>query len=522
MSGLQLGSRLDRAARALGYIAVSVPLAVLAFVVAVALLLGAVLLVVGIGVPIVIGAAAAARWVVQLDRHAANRLLGTQVPPLPEPERHGGSLWRRSLEVLSDRWLWRIFAALAVKPVLALGMLAVALAPIALLAEVLVLGVRGLGGLDGVDYVGPWGLGVPLGIGMLLFALPTAVVCVAVLEGLNSILCTVTRGLLVPRATLTATGPVREMLAESLGDSSLSIAYWVPEREVFVDEAGHPVKLPEPGSGRTWTSVERDGRRVAAIVHDAALDTSAELVHAAAAGASLALDNERLKADLRARVQELRVSRRRIVEASDEARRQIERDLHDGAQQHLVGLALELRLLRTRVDDPELAAEVDRMAERLATALAELRELARGIHPVVLTRSGLDPAIRVVADRVPLPVDCDVTVAERLAPAVEAAAYFVVAEGLTNVAKYAEASRAWVTVRPTGDGIEVVVGDDGVGGATIDAGSGLRGLADRIAAVDGTLAISSPRGGGTRLIAHIPARLGSPPPSSAQLEEARA
>jgi signal transduction histidine kinase len=399
-------------------------------------------------------------------------------------------------------------------------MVVVALAPVALLAEVVLLGVQGVGGLDGVDYVGPWKLGVPSGIALLLFALPIAVVCVAVLEGLQAILCTVTRGLLVPRATMTTSGPVREMLAESLGDRDLSIAYWVPEREAFVDEAGHPVRLPEPGSGRTWTAVERDGRRVAAIVHDAALDTSAELVHAAAAGASMALDNERLKADLRARVQELRVSRRRIVEASDEARRQIERDLHDGAQQHLVGLALELRLLRTRVDDPELAAEVDRMAERLATALAELRELARGIHPVVLTRSGLDPAIRVVADRVPLPVECEVTVTERLPPAVEAAAYFVVAEGLTNVAKYAEAARAWVTVRAAGEGIEVIVGDDGVGGATIGSGSGLRGLADRIAAVDGTLAITSPPGAGTRLIAHIPCRITPAPASTEQLEGA--
>src|SRR3954471_9539714 len=173
MSGLHLGHRLDRAARALGYIAISLPLAILAFVVAVALLLGAVLSVVLIGMPIVLAAAAASRWVVQLDRHAANRLLGTQVPPLPEADPHTGSLWRRSLEVLSDRWLWRIFAALAVKPVLAVRMVPVALAPLGPLAEVRVLGVQGLGGLDGVDYVGPWSLSVPTGIGLVLFALPT-------------------------------------------------------------------------------------------------------------------------------------------------------------------------------------------------------------------------------------------------------------------------------------------------------------------------------------------------------------
>ena len=142
------------------------------------------------------------------------------------------------------------------------------------------------------------------------------------------------------------------MLAESLGDRSVAIAYWLADREAFVDEAGHPVALPEPGSGRAWTAVEQDGRRVAAIVHDAALDTSPELVHAAAAASSLAIDNERLKADLRARVEDLRVSRLRIVEAADEARRRIERDLHDGAQQELLALALELRVLRSSISDP--------------------------------------------------------------------------------------------------------------------------------------------------------------------------
>ena len=521
MSELRLAARLERAGRAIAYIAVSIPISVLALLVLGALLLGAALSVVGIGVPLLLGAAALSHALARLDRRASNRLLHAQVPPLPEGERGSGSLWRRSLDVLSDRVLWRVFAALAAKPPLAVGMLAVALAPIALLAEVIVLGIQGVGGVGGVDYVGPWHLGVTTGVALLLFAIPVAILSIAVLDGLLTVICTVVRGLLAPRASTMTSGPVREMLAESIGDRSLSIAYWVPEREAFVDEAGHPVELPEPGSGRTWTAVERDGRRVAAIVHDASLDTSAELVHAAATGASMALDNERLKADLRARVQELRVSRRRIVEAGYEARRRIERDLHDGAQQHLVGLALELRLLRSRIEDPELIAEVDRMGEQLATALAELRELARGIHPAVLTRSGLEPAIRAVADRVPLPVDCEIEVTERLPAVVEAAAYFVVAEGLTNVAKYSQASRAWIELRPAGDGIEVLVGDDGIGGAVMDAGTGLRGLADRVSAVDGTLSIDSAPGTGTRLIAHIPCRVPSALPAE-PLEKARA
>jgi signal transduction histidine kinase len=293
------------------------------------------------------------------------------------------------------------------------------------------------------------------------------------------------------------------MLAESLGDSSVAIAYWLPDREAFVDEAGRPVELPQPGSGRAWTAVERDGRRVAAIVHDAALDTTSELVQAAAAASSLAIDNERLKADLRARVAELRVSRQRIVEAADEARRRIERDLHDGAQQQLLALALELRVLRSRVNGDTVAL-VDGLAQRLDVALGELRELARGIHPALLTQSGLGPAIGSLAERSPAPVRAEVAVDERLPAPVESAAYFVVAEALTNVARYAQATRADVEVRRDGEDLLVVVADDGIGGVNVAAGSGLRGLQDRLAAVDGTLRIDSPRDAGTRLEARIP------------------
>ena len=194
------------------------------------------------------------------------------------------------------------------------------------------------------------------------------------------------------------------MLAESLGDRSVAIAYWLPDRERFVDEAGHPVALPEPGSGRAWTAVERDGRRVAAIVHDAALDTSPELVQAAAAASSLAIDNERLKADLRARVEELRVSRLRIVEAGDAARRRIERDLHDGAQQELRRARARAARAALAISDPEAGPLVDGLAVRLDAALSELRELARGIHPAILTDRGLAPAIAALAERAPVPV----------------------------------------------------------------------------------------------------------------------
>jgi signal transduction histidine kinase len=502
IGALELDRRLERAAGAAAYLVVNVPIAILGALSVLALVLGAALSVAWIGLPLLLGAAAACRWLVRLDRRAANRFLGTHIPPVPGGVSSAGNPWRRSLEILSDRVLWRMVAILATKPLLIAGLCAVALVPLALLAEILSLGVQGVGGLGTIDYVGPWPLGPGLGLLLLALAPAAAVLVVATLDALDTLLRTIGRALLASRAA--PAGPVREMLAESLGDRSVNIAYWLADREAFVDEGGHPVALPEPGSGRAWTAVEQDGRRVAAIVHDAALDTSPELVHAAAAASSLAIDNERLKADLRARVEDLRVSRLRIVEAADEARRRIERDLHDGAQQELLALALELRVLRSSISDPEAGPLVDGLAVRLDAALSELRELARGIHPAILTRSGLEPAIAALAERAPIPVRVESGIDGRLAPAVEAAAYFVVAEALTNVARYAHAPEARVELRRDGDAIVVLVADDGVGGADLNAGSGLRGLQDRLAVVDGVLAIDSPPGAGTLLQARIP------------------
>jgi signal transduction histidine kinase len=502
IAALELDRRLDRAANAAAYLVVNVPIAILGAISVLALALGAALSVAWIGLPLLLGAAAACRRLVRLDRRAANRFLGTHIPPVPGGVTTAGNPWRRSLDVLSDRVLWRMVAILATKPLVIAGLCAVALVPLALLAQILSLGVQGVGGLGTIDYLGPWPLGVGLGLVLLALAPAAAVLVVATLDALDTLLRTIGHALLASRAA--PSGPVREMLAESLGDRSVAIAYWLPDREAFVDEAGHPVVLPEPGSGRAWTAVEQDGRRVAAIVHDAALDTSPELVHAAAAASSLAIDNERLKADLRARVEDLRVSRLRIVEAADEARRRIERDLHDGAQQQLLALALELRVLRASISDPEAGPLVDALGVRLDAALRELRELARGIHPAILTRSGLEPAIAALAERAPVPVHVEMAIDGRLTPAVEAAAYFVVAEALTNVARYAKAPEARVELRRDGDGIVVLVADDGVGGADLRAGSGLRGLQDRLAVVDGVLAIDSPPGAGTRLEARIP------------------
>jgi signal transduction histidine kinase len=301
-------------------------------------------------------------------------------------------------------------------------------------------------------------------------------------------------------------GSLRGALADALGDPSLQLLYWRDRAGQYVTHAGHPVELPAPGSGRAVTEVERDGERVGAIVHEEQLVDEPELVRMVAGSAALALENERLEAELRARVDELERSRARVMEISLFERRRLERDLHDGAQQRLVALSLQIGMAQKMVTDkPALAARLLESArEELRTALAELRELARGIHPAILTDQGLGPALEALAARTPIPVDLGAMPAERLPASVEAAAYFVVAESLTNVTKYAHAGRASVTIARD-DGFAVVeVRDDGIGGADPRAGTGLRGLADRIAALDGRLEVHSPPGEGTIIRANIP------------------
>jgi signal transduction histidine kinase len=298
---------------------------------------------------------------------------------------------------------------------------------------------------------------------------------------------------------------LRDALAEGLGDPTLSLAYWVPDQRRYVDAGGDPVDL-DGADDRGQTYVEHDGAAVAVIRHDPALAEEPELLQGIAAAAALALENERLNAELRARVEELRASRARIVEAADAERRRLERDLHDGAQQRLVALALNLRLASSKLEADPAAARglLEEAAAELADATTELRELARGLHPAVLSDRGLRPALEALAGRAPLPVEIGDSPAERLPAPVESASYFVVAEALTNVARYAEASRAQVAVWRSDGRVEVEVRDDGIGGADPDAGSGLRGLADRVAALDGRLEVISPAGGGTTIRAVIP------------------
>lgn len=299
---------------------------------------------------------------------------------------------------------------------------------------------------------------------------------------------------------------IRAALADALGDPSLEFAYWLPDGERYVDSEGRDVELPGNGSGRSWSPVEHDGELVAAIVFDDALADHQPMIRSAGAAAALALRNERLEAELRANLEELRASRSRIVQASDEARRRLERNLHDGAQQHLVSMALNLRLARAQLDkDPAAVAELlDQASAELATATDELRELARGIHPAILSDRGLGAALEALAARSPVPVELSELPSARLPEAVESAIYFVVAEALTNVARYAQAESVRVTIELSGGLAVATVSDDGAGGADLTNGTGLRGLQDRVAALDGRLTIDSPPGGGTTVRAEIP------------------
>jgi signal transduction histidine kinase len=301
-------------------------------------------------------------------------------------------------------------------------------------------------------------------------------------------------------------GSLRDALAEALGDPEVELAYWVPNLDAYVDSAGRPIQLDPAPKGKIATVIEHEGRRVGAIVHDAELAEERDLVQAVGATAALTLENERLDAELRAHVDELRASRARIITAGYAERQRLERDLHDGAQQRLMALGINLRLARDLVtsDTQEAAALLDASLRELTQATRELRELARGIHPAVLTDRGLDAALNGLAGRSPVPVELVQTLDERLPSSVESAVYFVVAEALTNVARYAKAQTVRVTVVRSNGQVDVQVSDDGVGGADPAQGSGLRGLSDRVAALDGRLDLTSPDGDGTTVRASIP------------------
>ena len=500
------GGALDaaRLARSLAYVVTGLLLgSVYLALLLTALVLGAVLGAFWIGLPLLIAGSALLWNCAALERTLANSLLDACIPALPPLQRaRGAGIWQRVVGRLRSRPFWRGMLLLALRLPVALIAASAIAAGGAITVFLLVYGIRGIAGSD-AGYVGPFTLGPGLGVVMCLLAAPMAVLTIAATDWSGRLARGLARSLL--STSLAADAPVREALAESLGDRTLSIAYWLPDREEFVDEEGHRVPLPEPGSERAWTAVDNEGQRVAAIIHAAHLEASPELVQAAAAAASLALDNERLKADLRARVEELRASRVRIVEASNAARRKVERDLHDGAQQQLVALALELQLLRARVgENPEALELIDGIDTKLRAALEELRELARGIHPGILTDRGLAVALDALVTRAPLPVKQEIDLPERPPAPVETVGYYVVTEALANVLKYAEASSATVRAHYSGEDVIVELEDDGNGGADERKGSGLQGLRDRVAALDGSLMVIAEPGNGTLIRARIP------------------
>jgi len=264
--------------------------------------------------------------------------------------------------------------------------------------------------------------------------------------------------------------------------------------------------VPTPGPGRAVTTVETGHRLVAAVVHDEALLEDPGLVSAVAATVRLTVDNERLRRELQERLDELAASRARIIAAGDEERRRIERDLHDGTQQRLVTIGLQLRLALAKLGEggPPVAIEaLGRAVTDLAEAATEVRDLAHGIHPAILAEAGLEAALESLVDRSPLEVRADLDIPADLSPDLAATAYFCVSEALTNVTKHAGAAHVVVTVARHGRQLDVTVADDGRGGARAD-GSGLTGLADRVAASGGTLTMESPPGRGTQVVVELP------------------
>jgi signal transduction histidine kinase len=296
-------------------------------------------------------------------------------------------------------------------------------------------------------------------------------------------------------------------LASALGDPSLTLLTWSPAFRAYLDSGGTPIEPEGDPAGRATTYLEHAGRRIGVILHDRSRSEDPGLVAAVAAAVRLAVDNERLTAEVRSQLDEVRASRARIVQASDAERRRVERNLHDGAQQRLVALSLALRRAQAQLPEhaaPQARAILANASEQLAAAMTELRELAKGIHPAILTEAGLGAALRALANESPVAAAVRIQVPEELSEDVSAAAYFVAAEALTNVAKYASAGNVELIVEADGDVLRVEIIDDGVGGADAEAGSGLRGLADRVAALGGRLDVRSPVGSGTHVVARLP------------------
>ena len=302
------------------------------------------------------------------------------------------------------------------------------------------------------------------------------------------------------RAAPEQTGAV---LAEALGDPGLELLLWLPDAEEYVDATGSVVR-PAEDDERALTPVRRGDLPLGAVLHARALSDQPDLLESVITAAGLAIEIARLRAEVQRRLAEVRDSRARIVTAGYEERRRLERDLHDGAQQRLVSIGLAMRHVQGRLgpDAGDIGAQLDEAVAEVSRTIEELREMARGVRPAVLD-DGLAPALRELASRTPLKTEVSAT-SERFPESIEAAAYFVASEALTNAVKHANASRVTVSAERSDGHLVLRVTDDGVGGAVADERSGLAGITDRVSALGGSVRVSSPPGEGTAVVAELP------------------
>lgn len=305
------------------------------------------------------------------------------------------------------------------------------------------------------------------------------------------------------RAGTAAPEAVERTLAEALDDPELELLYWISTDSPYVDTGGVPRSL-DLAPGRVPTPVTRGPLRLGTVVHDQRVAEQPDLLASVVEAAGLAIEIGRLRAEVRQRLAEVEESRARIVAATIEERRRLERDLHDGAQQRLVSIGLDLRHIQSQLgaDEHGTGDALDGVVDELGAAIGELRELARGVRPPALD-DGLAAALELLGSRAPLPTLVEATT-ERVDPDLEAAAFFVASEALTNAAKHSGATQVAVSATRVDGNLVLAVTDDGVGGASPEAGSGLEGIGDRLAALGGRLTVESPPGGGTRVLAELP------------------
>jgi signal transduction histidine kinase len=376
------------------------------------------------------------------------------------------------------------------------------LAPVAVVAALL--GIKLI--LDDVYLLDAYALwpGQERDVGAIPNTVLTALVAVALTAtALRTSVTDSPLGTLVDQlARADSTYSVRDLLAGALADPELEIGYWSPSERAYVDAEGRALR---PRAGRVTTVVRaHDGSALATLVHDPSVGIDDRLLEAVTAAAGLAIERERLHAELRAQLTATAESRGRLLEAADAERRRIERALREGSHRRLDRLAARLDELMVDGDE-EVAQTIAELRAAIDSARDQLLALARGVLPAAIEHGGLSPALGELAAASPIPVELACVSGHRQPRAVEATAYFVCSEGVTNAAKHARAHAVSIAVRSTGDALVVEVTDDGVGGARLDgSGSGLQGLADRVAALGGTLEVVSPPAGGTRLIAWLP------------------